>query len=304
MYLEKTRAELPVADAPLASSQAPCAQAPWAKLRKYLAVGSIVVLAQSGAILLLAMAERSRRRNRQIIRRLVQRINEVREEEQRHIGRELHDNIGQRLSLLSIRLGCLLDPGVNSRSLEDTAELIKELDDLIREVHDLSHSLHSTKLEYLGLDDALAEMCRDIAQQQDIDIKFQLQGAHGRESPKVSLSFYRVAQEGLNNVIKHSGAAHVQITLTRTEDRLLMQISDDGVGFDTGSSGYGLGLTSMEERALSVHGRLSVWSRLGRGTSILAEAPRNPYNQHGFESLSDIPAPGELDSHASQLTTL
>jgi signal transduction histidine kinase len=276
----------------LSSSDAPahdCEQTSWARLRKYLTIGSIAVLSQSAAILMLATMERRRRHNQEVIRHLVQRINKAHEQEQRHIARELHDNIGQGLSLLSIRLGSLLNQR-SSRTLSavEIAGLIREVDDLISEIHNLSHDMHSSKLEYLGLEDALGEMCRDISRKQIVDTEFEFKGTPGALGAELSLCFYRIAQEALNNVVKHSYASRAKITLTRTEDRLMMQITDDGTGFDTRKALHGLGLASMEERINSVHGSMSVLSILNEGTSILVETPL-PHSQHdSYESQESL----------------
>jgi signal transduction histidine kinase len=273
----------------LSSSDTPghdCEQSSWARLRKYLTIGSIAVLSQSAAILMVAMVER-RRRNQQVIRHLVQRINNAREQEQRLIARELHDNIGQSLSLLSIRLGSLLNQ-CSSKTLNpaEISGLIREVDDLISEVHNLSHNMHSSKLEYLGLEDAVAEMCRDISRNQIIHVDFELKGTPGVLGSELSLCFYRIAQEALNNVVKHSHASRAKITLTRTENRLMMQIRDDGIGFDTRKALHGLGLTSMEERINSVHGSISVSSILNEGTSILVETLL-PLSQHDSDKSQE-----------------
>lgn len=255
------------------------------------------MLVQSGALLLLAEMARRRRRNDQVIRRLVRRINQAREEEQRHIARELHDNIGQRLSLLSIRLGSMSDLRLSeSLGIAEIRDLTREVDEVISEVHNLSHSMHSSKLEHLGLADALDELCRIISLRHHIAIDFQPNEASGNESPEVALSFYRIAQEALNNVVRHSRADRAQVTLTRTGDRLTMQIRDGGIGFDTRVTSSGLGLASIEERILSIHGSLSVRSNSNEGTSITVEAPLHQHSGFEFRGPRPMPLGNERDS--------
>jgi signal transduction histidine kinase len=147
------------------------------------------------------------------------------------------------------------------------------LDDLISEVHDLSHSMHSSRLEHLGLECALKELCSDISLRRRIKVTFQRDGKWGEVSPPVSLCFYRIAQEALNNVAKHSGASLARVVLTGAGQRLTMRIVDDGIGFNTRAASYGLGLTSIRERILSVSGSLSLVSSPGNGTTILIQAP-------------------------------
>ena len=251
-------------------------------LRRVLAIGSIAVLAQSAALLLLAETVRRRRRNEETIRRLVQRINRAREEEQRHLARELHDNLGQRLSLLSIRLASLGHlRSSNDPASEELWAIGRELDDLISEVHDLSHRMHSSRLEHLGLEEALKELCKEISSRGRMEIAFRVKGALGIVSPPASLCFYRIAQEALNNVLRHSGASRAQVVLTGAGQRLAMQVIDDGIGFDTEAASYGLGLTSIRERILSVNGAMSLMSSPGNGTSILIQAPVHCLAHHG-----------------------
>jgi signal transduction histidine kinase len=221
----------------------------------------------------------------------MQRINHARDEEQRRIARELHDNIGQRLSLLSIRLGSMSESRLSStRPAEGLGDLIREVDDLISEIHNLSHGMHSSNLEYLGLEDALAEMCRNISLRHRVDIDFQIDKAPGDQSPELSLAFFRIAQEALNNVVRHSGASRAQVTLTKAGERLMMQIADNGIGFDNRVASSGLGFASMEERILSVQGSLSVRSNVNLGTSITVEAPLHLRNQSDFDKGPEMPA--------------
>jgi signal transduction histidine kinase len=221
-----------------------------------------------------------------MIRRLVQRITQVREEEIQHIARELHDNIGQRLSLLSIRLSTLSDfPDAFSAS--DLRELQQEVDALISEVHGVSHSMHSSKLEHLGLEDALAEICRNISHRHHpLEVEFRREGAPGEQNPELSLCFYRIAQEALSNVVKHSCAGRATVLLAETADRLKMQVKDNGIGFDAKAATSGLGLASIKERILAVQGTLSVVSKIHQGVSIIVEAPlplRRLTDRNGLE---------------------
>jgi len=254
------------------------------RIRRVLAFASIALLAQSAALLLLAETVRRRRRNEETIRRLVQRINLVREEEQLHLARELHDNLGQRLSLLSIRLGTLRNLRSSSDPVfGDLEALGRELDDLISEVHKLSHSMHSSRREILGLEGALRELCKDVSLRGRIEAVFQVKEDLGEVSPSVSLCFYRIAQEALNNVLKHSGASRAELVLNRAKEQLAMQVIDDGVGFHPGMVSHGLGLTSIRERILSANGSLSVVSSPGEGTTISIQAPAQDCKDRGSE---------------------
>ena len=272
-----------------------------ASLRKFLIAGSVAVLAQSGALLLLAGVVRRRRRNEQVIRRLMRRITQVREQELQHVARELHDNIGQRLTLLSIRLGSLQSHRLSDTAdIAELAELQQEVDALISEIHGLSHGMHSSKLEHLGLQDALAEMCRNISQHHSLSVRLQCNGIPGGESPELSLCFYRIAQEALNNVIKHSGATRGEVLLTRTADRLKMRVKDNGIGFDTKRATTGLGLASIEERILSVQGSVSVISRVHEGTLLVVDAPLRQRDSSIRDSFPDKRSGNEDASQSAQ----
>jgi signal transduction histidine kinase len=252
----------------------------WKGIRKFLAIGSCVVLAQSGALLLLAGMMKRRRRRNELAHALMQKIIQVREDEHLHLARELHDNIGQRLSLLSMRLASLRSQGTNNdREIADT---VREVDALISEVHSLSHSMHSSRLEHLGLEDALTEVCSEVSKRYPLQVDLQVTGEPerppARPDPRVSLCFYRIAQEALNNVVKHSHASEAQIFLFRSGERLAMEVIDFGVGFDRKMTPVGIGLASIEERILSVHGAVSIESEPGKGTAIRVEAPTHPFD--------------------------
>jgi signal transduction histidine kinase len=246
---------------------------PWAFVRKAIVVGSAAAMAQSIGILALSEIVRRRRKD-QMIRRLTQRLTSIREEEQRHIARELHDNIGQRLSLLSIRLDSLRDAGLSDEHADDNLlESMYDLSELISEVHGLSHSMHTTQLEQLGFEDGLAEMCRSISQAYRINADFQINGVPEKVNPRIARCFYRIAQEALNNVIKHSRATLAHVTLTFANDSLIMRVKDNGIGFDLETSTCGLGLVSIDERIQSIDGTVAVHSSPQQGTLIIAEAP-------------------------------
>jgi signal transduction histidine kinase len=149
------------------------------------------------------------------------------------------------------------------------------------EIHNMSHRLHSAKLEALGLVAAVRGHCREVLTQ-GVRVHFSETGVPGSVSPDVQLCLFRIVQEGLNNVVKHSGAPEARVTLTGTRDAVLVRIEDSGRGFDQAASADrdGLGLGSMRERVRLVGGELTIRSRAGQGTSIEARAPlTNPRGQ-------------------------
>lgn len=202
---------------------------------------------------------------------------EAQEKERSRIARDLHDDICQRLALLSMELEQA------NRSLNGSSEAAnKRLEEIqlhcseiAGDVQALSHQLHSSKLDYLGIVAAIRGFCKEFAKQHDVSVDFK-DGSVPRHLPKdVSLCLFRVAQEALHNAVKYSGATQFALELRKLENEIQMEIVDKGVGFDVEAAKgeRGLGLVSMQERVHLVRGRFSVESAPGKGTRIVAAAP-------------------------------
>ena len=204
------------------------------------------------------------------------RLIEAHEEERTWIARELHDDINQQLALLAVNLGTLAQgcpPSANTtRSLEEVKQRVTKLG---KDVQALSHRLHSSKLEYLGLESAVAGFCREFAEQHKIKIDFHADGIPKDLPQETSLCFFRVLQEALQNAVKHSGSTNFQVTLERAGNEIHLGVSDSGIGFDPEKAitGRGLGITSMRERLKLIDGQLSIDSKPWEGTTIRARAP-------------------------------
>jgi signal transduction histidine kinase len=201
---------------------------------------------------------------------------ESQEQERVRIGRELHDDIGQRLSLLAVELeqvqqNSLILPDVRSRM----GELQQQTSDIARDIQSLSHELHSAKLQYLGIAVAMRSFCEEFGEQQKVEIDFQSHDLPSPVSPDISLCLYRVLQEALHNSAKHSGVRHLEVQLRGTSDQIYLTVRDSGVGFDSEAAkeSRGLGLISMQERVKLVNGTLSIESQPQRGTTIHACVP-------------------------------
>jgi PAS domain S-box-containing protein len=204
------------------------------------------------------------------------RLIEAQEGERSRIGRELHDDIGQRLALLAVELQQLHEdppdlPEVRLR----IAELQKQATEIAADVQSLSHELHSSKLQYLGVAAAMRGFCQEFAKQQRVDILFQAQDLPNSLAPDISLGFFRVLQEALHNSAKHSGVRHFEVRLWGAPGEIHLTVSDAGVGFDreAAKASQGLGLISMEERLKLLNGTFSIESQLQRGTTIHARVP-------------------------------
>src|SRR5262249_9730955 len=135
-----------------------------------------------------------------------------------------------------------------------------------------SHRLHSSKLQHLGLPAALKEVCRQMARQHHIDIDVTASDVSSPLPEDVSLCFYRVAQEALNNAVRHSHSPRVELHLENGHGRVRLAVKDFGVGFDPSARVDGLGLATMQERLRLVGGMLSIKSIAGGGTELIAEA--------------------------------
>jgi PAS domain S-box-containing protein len=210
---------------------------------------------------------------------LSRKLIEAQDQERTRIARELHDDINQRLALVSVNLDRLRqDPPDSapevSRRIENEQEL---LSDLASDVQALSHRLHSSKLEYLGLAAAASSFCKEMSERQGVQVDFHSEGVPKKLPQEIALCLFRVLQEGLQNALKHSGSRVLEVWLIGASNEIELTVSDSGVGFDLEKAitGRGLGLTSMQERLKLVHGELFIESRPQRGTLIRATVPVN-----------------------------
>jgi len=209
------------------------------------------------------------------------RLIEAQEQERAWIGRELHDDINQRLALLANEL----EQWSQNTSTNEINELVRYTQTRIAEVaHDvqgLSHRLHSSKLEYLGLATAAKSFCRELSEKNNVEIVFQHAAIPDDLPEEVSLCLFRVLQEGLQNAVKHSGVRSFAVDLQSTGESIELTVTDVGRGFEEQDAftGHGLGLISMRERLQLVHGELSVKSQPGAGTTIRARVPLKT-NEH------------------------
>jgi signal transduction histidine kinase len=201
---------------------------------------------------------------------------EAQEQERTRIGRELHDDIGQRLALLAVQLQQLHEdrlilPEVRTRM----GELQKQISEIADDIQSLSHELHSAKLQYLGIAGAIRGFCQEFAEQQKVEIDFNAHDLPRPLSPEISLGLFRVLQEALHNSAKHSGVRHFEVRLWGTSDEIYLTVKDSGAGFDreAAKESRGLGLISMEERLKLLNGTLSINSQPKGGTTIRARVP-------------------------------
>jgi len=202
---------------------------------------------------------------------------EAQEQERSRIARELHDDICQRLALLSMEIeqaNLAVDgaPSATKKKLEEIGNLCVEIGS---DVQSLSHQLHSSILECLGIAMAISGHCDELSRQYDVSIEFRERNVRKRLPKDISLCLFRIAQEALHNAVKYSGVNVLTVELNESADTIELLVMDQGAGFDVEEAKKEgrLGLVSMQERAHLVHGALTVESKPGWGTRITAVVP-------------------------------
>lgn len=207
--------------------------------------------------------------------RLSGRLIDAQEDERRRIARELHDDLSQRLAVVSVQLDLLRRSGDHATVGAASDRISAEVRSLASEIHAISHRLHPAKLEQLGLETAVRAWCRDLAAQSGLTIACEVEGVPRDLDPHVALCVYRLVQETTRNVVRHSGARSACVRLFAGADGLHLVVTDTGRGGDpTGvPATAGLGLVSMRERVRTLEGTLAIDARPGHGTRITAVVP-------------------------------
>jgi PAS domain S-box-containing protein len=205
---------------------------------------------------------------------LTGRLIEAQEDERRRISRELHDDIGQQAAAIAAD-SCVLREAL-SRGARDSASTMADTvsqlaGELATSIHKLSHELHSSRLQYLGLGSALKDLCDKIAAQHHLAIDLSVDCQIDRLPEPVELCMFRIAQEALTNVVKHSGASTVFVKVSMHGKVISLCVADDGVGFKASAASAGIGLTSMRERLRLVGGELFINSSPDSGTELIAQ---------------------------------
>ena len=211
---------------------------------------------------------------------LIKRILTVQEDERRRIARELHDETGQALSALIVNLD-LVRAGVQEQP--QTVEALDRLKNLaestLEEIRKLIYDLRPTVLDDLGLTAALRWYAHAQLEPRGVEVTFNIQFGETRLEPVIETTLFRIAQEAMWNVVKHSGATHADVELSIADSRVRLKVRDNGRGFRLdGGRPFdplrgGLGLGGMRERASLIGGTVSVWSGEGHGTEVVAELP-------------------------------
>jgi PAS domain S-box-containing protein len=213
----------------------------------------------------------------EVLASVSRRLIEAQEQERTRIAREIHDDIGQRLALLSVEIHQMRenipDSVADFRSRMD--ELEKRVWEISTDAQSLSHELHSSRLEYIGIVSAMKGFCKEFGAKHKVDVDFDNEEVPRNVPPGISICLFRVLQESLHNALKHSGVRHFEVKVQGSPTEIQLTVRDSGVGFDPklAMSAQGLGLISMLERVKLVQGTISISSRPRSGTEVSVRVP-------------------------------
>jgi PAS domain S-box-containing protein len=229
---------------------------------------------------------------RAAISNLNKRLIGAHEEERTHLARELHDDVGQHLAFVAIELQQLSDPvpewmpelKVRASRLQDSVSSLGS------DIHQISHRLHSSKLEFLGLPAAAAAFCRETSAQRGVRVDFVHEHVPAHLSGEIAITLFRVLQEALSNALKHARATVLRVALRGGPETIVLDVVDDGCGFDVDAAlkGHGLGLISMQERLRFVNGTMFIESKPGRGSTVRAIVPL-PMTEADANTTESVP---------------
>jgi signal transduction histidine kinase len=237
----------------------------------------ILVLSLLATYLQYSRAELKRSRDTQV--QLSSHLINAQEKERSRLASELHDDFSQRLALLAFGLQNTAETFPDSsdalkQTLDEFRHSVIELSD---DLHNLSHQLHSSTLDTLGLVTGLRSLCKEFGARQGIEIDFTSEGVPHTVRSEVSLCLFRIVQEGLQNLKKHSGTKTAQLSLRNIGDKLFLSLCDEGMGFDANRlEKSGLGILSMQGRARLLGGEFEIHSKPGEGTRIEVWVPLQP----------------------------
>lgn len=217
--------------------------------------------------------------SKQQLEKMAQQVIWAQENERRRISQDLHDEIGQEMTALILRMRALKkDLAVHSSGSEQRInEITHQLEDLMEQIRTMAHQLRPPALGNMPLVRVLESVCRTFEQQSDLTIDLSASEDFPEITDDQSLAFYRMLQEGLTNIIKHAGASAVWVNLDCAEDEINLSIEDNGAGFIPNQTASGIGLLGMSERFRLLGGTLEIDSSPGKGTHITGTLPLHQY---------------------------
>jgi signal transduction histidine kinase len=218
-----------------------------------------------------------RKRAGKALRSLTGKLIQAQEEERRRLARELHDGLNQELAILTMELGMVAKqvPETEPAIREQLYKLRDRTEGLASDLHRMTHELHPAALELLGLVPALRSHCAEFSANAGIRVWFRVVSELGRVHPETAVCLYRIAQEALRNVAKHSRAEEAWVEIEQGNGEIRLSIVDKGVGFknEAPDAGTCLGLISMRERVRLLSGMIKIKSAPGEGTCVEVRVP-------------------------------
>lgn len=208
-------------------------------------------------------------------RLLTQATIDAQEKERREIGKELHDNISQHLTTTRLYLEVAQEKAVKQDVRDMISHAYKELNDIINEIRKLSQSLVPPTLGDIGLVESIQDLCDSLQRTHTIEVDFNHKTFTEQIlAENMKLMLFRIIQEQVNNIIRHSGADTLSIFLQSDAEQVGLTINDNGKGFDsTADNKRGLGLTNMNNRVTLFNGKLEIWSAQGKGCTLMVTVP-------------------------------
>jgi PAS domain S-box-containing protein len=209
-------------------------------------------------------------------------LNHAREKERAHISRELHDEVGSTLTAAAMLLKGLewsadRDSAVSRDKLQKAQSLLQTA---MTTVHDFARQLRPNVMDEHGLAPALRSLARTVAESTGLKVRLRSDPLAEKLDAESKLALFRIAQESLNNAVKHAGASQVRITVTKAPGGIVLRVADNGKSFPTAATGAGrqlrLGLPGMQERARLVSGAFAIRRRRGKGTAVRVVVPLKP----------------------------
>jgi signal transduction histidine kinase len=252
------------------------------KVQKRTATLALTIKALENEIEDKRQTELALQKSRQQLKELSRAILEAQENERKHVAQEIHDSIGGSLAAIRFALEEKLESMEQNPSHEviSLEKIISQVDETIKESRRISAHLRPSLLDELGLLPTLSWFCRDFSRlHTGLQIEQQLDIAEDEIPEKLKVVIYRVLQEAMNNVAKHSDATRVRLLLTAQENRIELSVTDNGCGFDPEEKltettvASGLGLSGMRDRTLLCDGKFEVVSEKGKGTTVHIALP-------------------------------
>lgn len=243
-------------------------------------LSSIFFLLLIGIIIITALLYHNRKKLHQaevskFQHTLLQSQLEIQEQTFKTISQEIHDNIGQMLSLAKLNLNTI-DFSRAQKTIDKVSDAKELVSKAIQDLRDLSKTLNTETITTIGLMRAIEMELQRLQKTETVQTHFDITGILVKLDAQKELILFRIVQEALHNIIKHARATVINVTAAYTSHQLLVTIMDDGCGFDKGIANHGSGLRNMQSRARLMNARMTITSRPGNGTQIAICLPINP----------------------------